>query len=117
MSVDKETVFDYYIDENSKQWKLWEAEVWQPPKKIAFSQLLIPTGDSTRAEYIIQKIASLPDMRHEKRKEPGHRNALLVGGPGTAKTSVIIMYATKFDPEEMLFKRINFSSATTPYNF
>lgn len=28
MSVDKETIFDYYVDENTKQWKLWEAEVW-----------------------------------------------------------------------------------------
>ena len=26
MSVDKETVFDYYVDPNTKQWKIWEAE-------------------------------------------------------------------------------------------
>ena len=26
MSVDKETVYDYYIDPNSKVWKQWEAE-------------------------------------------------------------------------------------------
>jgi len=117
MSVDKETVFDYYIDESTKQWKLWEAEVWQPPKRIAFSQLLIPTGDSTRAEFIIEKIAKLPVWRSEKRKELGHLNTLLVGGPGTAKTSVMLMYTSKFDSEYMLFKRINFSSATTPYNF
>jgi len=56
-------------------------------------------------------------MRHERRKEPGHLNALLIGGPGTAKTSGVLMYTSKFDPEEMLFKRINFSSATTPFNF
>jgi dynein heavy chain len=116
-AVDKETIFDYYVDEDTKQWKLWEAESWQPPKRIKFSQLLIPTGDSTRVEYIVNKVANLPDMRHERRKEPGHRNALLVGGPGTAKTSNLVIYCNKFDPEEMLFKRINFSSATTPYNF
>ncbi len=86
MQIDKETVFDYFIDENTKQWKLWEAEEWKPPRRIVFSQLLIPTGDSTRAEYIIEKIANLPEWRHEKRKEPGHLNTLLVGGPGTAKT-------------------------------
>lgn len=56
-------------------------------------------------------------MRHEARKEPGQSNTLLVGGPGTAKTSVILMYASKFDTNEMLFKRINFSSATTPANY
>jgi dynein heavy chain len=27
------------------------------------------------------------------------------------------MYASKFDTNEMLFKRINFSSATTPANY
>jgi dynein heavy chain len=114
MSVDKETCFDYYVDQGTKQWKLWEAEQWVPPKKIAFSQLLIPTGDSTRAEYIIQNIAGLPIMRHLKRNEISQRNTLLVGGPGTAKTSGILMYAQKFNLEETSFKRINFSSATTP---
>ena len=117
MTVDKETVFDYYIDPNTRSWRAWEAEQWQPPKRLAFSQLLIPTIDSTRAEYIIRKIAALPLMRSEKRKEPGVLSSLLVGGPGTAKTSVILMYTSKFDKEAMLFKRINFSSATTPYNF
>lgn len=56
-------------------------------------------------------------MRSEKRQEQGQLNSLLVGGAGTAKTSVILMYSNKFDKESMLFKRINFSSATTPYNF
>jgi dynein heavy chain len=56
-------------------------------------------------------------IRHDKRKEPGQLNALLVGGAGTAKTSVVLMYTSKFDNAQMLFKRINFSSATTPFNF
>jgi len=60
MSVDKETIFDYFFDTNENIWKPWEAEKWSAPKKIAFSQLLIPTADSTRAEFIINKIASLP---------------------------------------------------------
>lgn len=116
MSVDKESIFDYYVDEKTKEWKLWEAEAWVAPKKIAFSQLLIPTGDSTRAEYIMKNIADLPLMRHLKRNEISQRNSLLVGGPGTAKTSGVLMYANKFGEEQVL-KRINFSSATTPGNF
>ena len=70
-NFDKETIFDYYINPTNRQWELWAPEAWTPPKKIAFSQLLIPTADSTRADYIINKMASLPDMRSEKRKEPG----------------------------------------------
>jgi dynein heavy chain len=114
---EKVTVYDYYVDTGDSKWKLWEAENWTAPKRIAFSQLLIPTGESTRTEFIMQKIASLPVVRHAQRKEPGHLNTLLVGSPGTAKTSVCLMYTSKFNSEEMLFKRINFSSATTPFNF
>jgi len=117
IQVDHETVYDYMINEQTLQWGMWIPESWTPPKRIVFSQLLIPTADSTRAEYIIQKIAKLPVMRNEKRNEPAHNNTLLVGGPGTAKTSIILMYCSKFDPAEMLFHRMNFSSATTPFNF
>ena len=117
MSVDKETVYDYYVDPITRSWKIWEAEQWVAPRRLAFSQLLIPTIDSTRAEYIIRKIAGLPLMRSEKRKENGQLSTILVGGPGTAKTSVILMYTSKFDKEQMLFKRINFSSASSPFNF
>jgi hypothetical protein len=52
-SIDKETIFDYKFDIETNQWMLWEAEAWVPPKRIQFSQLLIPTSDSTRAEFII----------------------------------------------------------------
>jgi len=117
MSVEKETIFDYQIDVPNKGWQMWQVASWTAPKKIAFSQLLIPTGDSTRAEYIIQKIANLPLIRNSARKEFSNLNTLLVGGPGTAKTSVILMYASNFDRDAMLLKRINFSSATQPINF
>jgi dynein heavy chain len=79
--------------------------------------LLIPTADSCRAEFIIEKIASLHPVRSQVRKEPGHLNTLLVGSSGTAKTSVILMYCGKFDSDHMLMKRINFSSATQPFDF
>lgn len=72
--------------------------------------------DSTRCEYIIKNISNLPDKKSEPRKENGLTSALIVGGPGTAKTSTILMYAMKFDAEKS-FKRINFSSATSPGNF
>jgi len=51
------------------------------------------------------------------REEHGIQHSLLVGSPGTAKTSVFIMYADKFDGDVKSFKRINFSNATRPSNF
>lgn len=115
--TDKETVFDYCVSYETKGWKAWEVPEWTPPRRLVFSQLLIPTSDSQRADYIMNRIAGLPVVKHKGRHENGLRNTLLVGGSGTAKTSVCIMYANKFDPNSMLFKRINFSSATEPRNF
>jgi dynein heavy chain len=117
ISAEKETIFDYFLDENDKSWKLWEPVKWDAPKKIKFSQLLIPTTDSTRAEFIINMIASLPTTKSEIRKEPGQQHTLLVGSPGTAKTSVIIQFSNTFDDATQSFKRINFSYATTPFNY
>ena len=65
----------------------------------------------------MSRIAELPVEKHKERKEYGLKNTLLVGGSGTAKTSVALMFTSRFDSEKMLFKRVNFSSATQPINF
>ena len=113
MNVDKETMFDYYIRPETKDWALWEAEEWVKLKRISFSQLLIPTIDSTKSEYIITSISGLADMRNEIRKERGFKSTLIVEGVGTAKTSCALIYSTKLDTSKMLFKSVNFLSATT----
>ena len=89
----------------------WKPTEWKPPKKLIFSQLLIPTADSTRAEYIIEKLRTLDEMRSERRKEVGLLNTLLVGGSGTAKTSIVLMNSMNLT-ESYAFKRINFSYYT-----
>ena len=116
-NFDKETMFDYYVDPETRQWKMWQADTWNAPRRLLFSQLLIPTMDSTRTDFIMKSIGNLPIEKSKLRKENGLRNTLLVGGSGTAKTSIIIMYSRQFNPIEMSFKRINFSSATEPVNF
>lgn len=116
-NFDKETMFDYYVDPETRQWKMWQADTWNAPRRLLFSQLLIPTMDSTRTDFIMKSIGNLPIEKSKLRKENGLRNTLLVGGSGTAKTSIIIMYSRQFNAVEMSFKRINFSSATEPINF
>ena len=114
--TEKETIFDYCVNYEGQNWKQWEVPEWTAPKRLIFSQLLIPTSDSTRADFIMDRISKLDVVRHKGRGEYYLKNTLLVGGSGTAKTSVAIMFSTKFE-ENMLWKRINFSSATQPHDF
>lgn len=105
------------MNPKTKTWETWKPVEWKPPRRLVFSQLLIPTSDSTRAEYIIEKLRTLDEMRSDRRKEVGLLNTLLVGGAGTAKTSIVLMNSTRMNPEEFAFKRINFSFYTLPHNF
>jgi dynein heavy chain len=85
-------------------WRRWAPPAWKYPdvEVLDFSNLLVPTMDSTRAIAVL-------DHLHRRGKP-----VLLVGGPGTAKTTTALMYFGAFDPAKRLLKRINFSSATTP---
>ena len=102
--ADGDTVFEFYIDPQTCEWKKWTPPAWSCPQddKLDFSNLLVPTMDSTRALYVIKHI--------HKQKVP----VLIVGAEGTAKTSTQLMFLASQDPTRMLTKRINFSSATTP---
>ena len=90
---------------------------WIPPRIINFSQILIPTGETTRAEYIMQRCANLSVIRSVKRKEFWSQSTLIVGGQGTAKTSLILMYSSKFNNDEKVLKKLKFFKSTTPEKF
>ena len=111
-----ETVFEWYIDCGAAglPWRKWAAPRWSYPSKddpLDFTNLLVPTMDSTRHTALV---GYLHDPRSELDK--GYP-VLMVGGPGTAKTSTAMMFFAGFDPSRRLLKRINFSSATTPHIF
>eukprot|EP00762_Andalucia_godoyi_P000483 ANDGO_03248.mRNA.1 Dynein gamma chain len=102
--------FDFFVDDVTGAWTHWRSRIpsWEYPgdSKFEFSTLFVPTLDSVRLDYLLGIIA-----KQEK-------SVLLVGGPGTAKTVTIENYLiTKSDPETMLYKKINFSSATSPLIF
>jgi dynein heavy chain len=101
------TLYEYFIDPESCEWSLWRPPVWNYPntKKLDFSNLLVPTMDSTRAQFIINTL------------QKANHNVLLLGGSGTAKTSTAYMYLDSLDEHVMLDKIMNFSSATTPFMF
>jgi dynein heavy chain len=79
--------------------------VYPNTEKLDFANLLVPTMDSTRAIFLIQTLA--------KQYKP----SLLVGEPGTAKTSTALMFFQTQNVEVMLQKQVNFSSATVPKAF
>ena len=110
---DGKTIFDYALGYkgDTLDWELIMPQAWDVPKKIEFSQILMPTMDAARAEKLIKNIAM------QEYSSISRRSSLVIGGPGTAKTSSVLMYSNKFDTAEMILHRINFSSATEPIHF
>ena len=105
-----ETLFEYTVDENTTEWTHWKnlVPVWKYPtgvEKPEFASLVIPTMDSVRLERILHLCYSV------------NRATLLVGGPGTAKTTTIQQFLRSFDPEQVFTKGITFSFLTTPKIF
>lgn len=74
---------------------------------------MLPTVDSWRTDFLVNNILEQPRPTHSH--TAFQQNAvLLVGGSGTAKTSSVLMWGNRFDTTVRLFKRVNFSSATSP---
>lgn len=114
---ENETIFDYYLvfQDQKVEYTVVKPEAWKPSqdRALKFSQLLLPTLDSFRVEYLVNNVLTQPRPTHSSTSFV-QNGVLLIGGSGTAKTSSVLMWAQKFDPTVQLFKRINFSSATSP---
>ncbi|CAL8466541.1 g6077 [Coccomyxa elongata] len=105
-----DSVYEWMVREDGSGWRAWRDQVpkWIYPanaERPNFSQLLIPTADSVRYEHLLRLVFSVG------------KASLLVGGPGTAKTSIINLFMGRFTPEETTSKTITFSSLTTPAIF
>ncbi len=105
----EDTIFEFFVDDSS-EWGSWETRVpaWQYPigvEKPKYASLVIPTVDSVRYENLLGLVASVG------------RATLLVGGPGTAKTTIVSQYIAKLNTDTYTSKSITFSSLTTPNIF
>jgi dynein heavy chain, axonemal len=92
----EDTLFEYTVTDTG-EWVHWSKLVqpWTYPKaqeNPKFAQLNIPTLDSTRYDALLSRVSALG------------KSSLLVGGPGTAKTTVINMFMAKFPVEEVASK-------------
>lgn len=103
-SSEGDTIFEFMVRPGGN-WSHWRAQVpeYQYPvdKTPVYADILVPTLDSVRLEFLIDQIA-----RQQK-------HVLLTGEGGTAKTVTILEYIMKQNPEKFLSKVINFSYATT----
>ena len=104
-----DTIFEFTVDPASFEWTHWGSQIptWEfSGSDIAkeFSSLLIPTIDSVRTEKNMELSISMDPPRP----------VLLVGSPGTAKTSIILQVLAKQDPSTTAMKKLSFSAATTP---
>lgn len=103
------TMFDFFVDDTAA-WQLWETRVpeWRYPAGVErpkYASLVIPTVDSVRYEHLLGLVAAAGGA------------TLLVGGPGTAKTTVVQQYMSKLNTDTHTYKSITFSSLTTPNIF
>jgi len=97
-----ETLYEYFVDvENDYKWTVWKAPQWTYPEAFSFSDCLIPTQDSVRAEYLLT-------ILNGKNNFP----CLVLGSSGTGKTSTVKQYFLSQE-DDMIQKTVSFSSATT----
>lgn len=125
----RDTIFEYKINNISMEWEKWTAPVWRYPSTIDepdFSSMLVPTVETTRAVFLLYHLNKL-----------GH-SILLTGSSGTAKTSTANLFfdslssnqdltlstsmngsntSTNYNNPGMKLKKMCFSYATTPAIF
>ncbi|XP_078482966.1 dynein axonemal heavy chain 8 [Ciona intestinalis] len=102
------TIFEFVPGANGA-WEHWSQRVVEyiyPNDSIPeYSSILVPNVDNIRTKFLIDVISKQ------------NKAVLLTGEQGTGKTVLIQGYMLGFDPEVMMAKSFNFSSATEPNMF
>lgn len=85
---------------NNIQWSIWatQLEKYEPPKNGKFSKILVPTVDTKRYSWLLEKL-----MNQKK-------SVMFIGDSGTAKSVTIFYQLSKLDPIQNIILNINFSS-------
>jgi dynein heavy chain len=96
-------VFDYFIDSETKKCAHWNEQipVYTHSEATAFSEILVPTLDTTRLGFLCQMLAM--DLS---------KPVMLVGGAGTAKTCLLSKLLREMPEDKAMYFNINFNSYT-----
>jgi dynein heavy chain len=98
----KGLVYDYVYSMETGQWKKWMETVGETKvnPKLDFSEIIIPTMDSVRNQYLLQILTS------------NNRQVLMVGDTGTGKTVNISQFLSQMD-DKYIPLTITFSAQTS----
>ena len=103
------SIFEYSVNPRTGDWKHWNTsmENYVPPEITpnSYGDILIPNVSSIRTEFILDTCVRLGG------------NVLITGCQGSAKTSILNAFLSKYNPEERLFQKSNFSATTNPQLF
>jgi len=101
------TLYEVMFDVKTSKFEKWEklVEEYVAPVSKKFSEILVPTVDTVRYSWLLNKVMGL--------KKPG----LFCGESGTAKTVTVQSTFKKLDPDKYQFLNINFSSRTSSMDF
>ena len=96
-------LFEHLYNPEERRWEKWEERVphYKQPMPFKFYQVVVPTADSVMYTYLLDRAVS------------GNKPCLLVGEPGTAKTTVVQNYLFAQPPSGCKRLLINLSSRTS----
>lgn len=103
----KDTVYEYFVDVQNKCFSLWEVKLpydWKFDPGCAFFEIIVPTVDTVRYEYITKALLS-----------QGYP-VLLTGPVGTSKTSTAQSVLAGLDSTKYTVLNINMSAQTSSLN-
>ena len=98
----RDTVFEYFVNTETKNWGLWEEQLsstWKYPANIPAYKIFVPTIDSLRNEFLIK---TLIDAK---------AHVLVAGDLGTGKTAVITQMLDKLRNKKVM--NLNMSAQTS----
>ena len=96
-------LFEHIYNPEERRWEKWEERVpsYKQPMPFKFYQVVVPTADSVMYTYLLDRAIA------------GNKPCLLVGEPGTAKTTIVQNYLFSQPPTLCKRLEINLSSRTS----
>ena len=105
--MEGETIFDYFLDDKTADWQPWSSAVakWEYPPTfgdVPFHDLILPTPDSTRTEFLIDMLAFQGAC------------VLVTGATGSGKSTCIRQHEKSLNTEDHVSAHLAMCGTTLP---